>query len=206
VREAIASVFVSLDGFASDAPNEEMEWVTAGFGEEKAEFGIERVRSMHTLVLGRVTYEIMADYWPMAGEDEGEFAELMNSVPKVVFSKSLKQGDVVWRNTRVAGGDLVQEMTRLKRGDGGVIGISGSVELVKSLIAAGLLERLQLQIHPVVLGANGGKALFEGYDPTDLQLVDSRVLDSEIAVLEYRLEAEEPYPHSKRTEQGKESR
>lgn len=186
MRKLIASLFASVDGFASDAPNEEMRWVTDGFGEETARFGLEQMRSLDTLVLGRVTYEIMAAARPSAREEEGGLAELMNGIPKVVFSDTLRDEDVTWQNTRLAKGGLADEITSLKHQLGKDIGLSGSVDLVRALMKLGLIDRLLLQVHPVVLGPAGGKPIFDGYDETRLELVETRVLDGRVVVLDYR--------------------
>jgi dihydrofolate reductase len=163
LRKLIASLFASVDGFASDAPDEEMRWI----------------QSLDTLVLGRVTYETMA------ARDDG-FAELMNGIQKVVFSNTLREEDITWANTRLAKCDLADEITSLKHQLGRDIGISGSVALVRALMKLGLIDRLRLQVHPVVLGPAGGKPIFDGYDETDLELVETRVLDGRVVVLDYR--------------------
>jgi dihydrofolate reductase len=186
VRKVVATLFASLDGYASDAPVEEMRWVTDSMGEQMSAFALDQLRSTDTLVLGRVTYEIMALYWPTAGTDEGGFTEVMNDIPKLVVSKSLRDEDVTWSNTRVLRGDLAEEITALKRGPGNDIGLSGSVELVSSLMELGLIDRLQLQLHPIVLGPDGGKAIFDGYARTDMRLVETTVLDERVVVLDYQ--------------------
>ena len=186
MRKLVATLFASLDGYASDAPDEQMLWVTDGMGEQTSAFGLEQMRAADTLVLGRTTYESFASYWPTAGEEEGGYTELINGIPKVVVSKSLRDEDVTWSNTRVARGDLAEEIGALKRQPGKDIGVSGSVELVGSLMDLGLLDRLQLQVHPVVLGPDGGKAIFDGYAKTDLQLMDTAILDDRVVVLDYQ--------------------
>ena len=183
----VATLFASVDGYASDAPGEDMRWVTDGLGEEMTAFGLAQLRAADTLVLGRVTYEIFAGYWPTAGEEGGDFAELMNGIPKVVFSRTLEAEDVTWSNTRVARGELADEIGALKREPGKRdIAVSGSVELVCSLMSLGLVDRLQLQVHPVVLGAAAGKAIFDGYDTTALRLMEAVVLDERVVVLDYQ--------------------
>jgi dihydrofolate reductase len=184
--QLIASLFASLDGYASDAPDEQMEWVTDHFGEELTRAGLDQVKAMDTLLFGRVTYEIMSQYWPSASEDD-PFTEVMNSAQKVVFSKSLTDDDVTWQNSRLAKRDLAEEVAELKRDSEGDIGTAGSVELVKSLVRLRLLDRLQLQVFPVVLGSAGGKEIFDGFDKTNLELVGSTVLDSRVVVLDYDL-------------------
>jgi dihydrofolate reductase len=184
VRQVVATLFASVDGYASDLPDERMGWVTDEFGEEMTAFGVAQLRAADTLLLGRVTYEAFARYWPSAGE--GEFAPLMNDIDKVVVSRTLEDDDIIWQNTRVARGDLAEEVTALKQAPGSDIAVSGSVELVGSLMQLGLLDRLQLEVHPIVLGPAGGRAIFDGYDMTRLRLVDTTVLDNRVVVLDYQ--------------------
>jgi dihydrofolate reductase len=186
VRQVVATLFASVDGYASDSPDERMGWVTDEFGEEMSAFGLAQLRAADTLLLGRVTYEAFARYWPSAGEDEGEFAPLMNDMEKLVVSRTLRYDDITWQNTRVARGDLIEEVTALKRAPGRDIAVSGSIELVGSLMALGLLDRLQLEVHPIVLGPAGGRAIFDGYDMTRLRLVDTTVLDNRVVVIDYQ--------------------
>jgi dihydrofolate reductase len=136
-----------------------------------------------------VTYELFAGYWPSACRAEGEFARLMNEIPKVVVSRTLRDEDLSWHNTRIARGELAEEVGALKREPGKDIALSGSVELVGSLIRLGLIDRLQLLVHPIVLGPAGGKAIFDGYETTWLRLVESTLLDGRVVALDY-----EPLP------------
>ena len=186
MRQVVATLFASVDGYASDSPDERMGWVTDEFGEEMTAFGLMQLRAADTLLLGRVTYEAFARHWPSAGEDEGEFAPLMNDMEKVVVSRTLRDDEITWQNTRVARGDLIEEVTALKRAPGRDIAVSGSIELVGSLMALGLLDRLQLEVHPIVLGPAGGRAIFDGYDMTRLRLVDTTVLDNRVVVIDYQ--------------------
>ena len=186
MRQVVATLFASVDGYASDS-DERMRWVTDEFGEETTAFGLTQLRAADTLLLGRVTYEAFAGYWPLAVEEEPEFAARMNEIAKVVVSRTLRDEDATWQNTRVAGGDLAEEVGALTREPGKDIAVSGSVELVRSLIELGLLDRLQLQVHPVVLGPTGGRAIFDGYDKTGLaRPVDTAVLDNRVVVLDYQ--------------------
>jgi len=133
-----------------------------------------------------VTYEIMAAYWPGARGDP--FADLMNGIPKIVFSRTLKDDDVSWSNTRIVKDDAVDEIRRIKNQQGGDIGIGGSINLLHSLIDARLIDRFRPQVHPVALGKTGKKPVFEGRDQTEMKLIDTTVLDSRVVVLEYQLE------------------
>lgn len=186
MRQVVATLFASVDGYASDSPDEGMGWVTDELGAEMTAFGLAQLRAADTLLLGRVTYEEFAGHWPSAGEEGGEFAPLINDMEKVVVSRTLRDEDVNWQNTRVARGDLTDEVTALKRAPGRDIAVSGSVELVSSLMELGLLDRLQLEVHPIVLGPVGGRAIFDGYDMTRLKLVDTTVLDNRVVVLDYQ--------------------
>jgi dihydrofolate reductase len=183
VRRVVATLFASVDGYASDGPDERMLWVT--HGRDTTAFGLAGLRAADTLVLGRATYELFAGYWPSAGEDEGDFARRMNDIAKVVVSRTLRDEDLTWENTRVARRDLAEEISALKREPGKDIALSGSVELVASLMELGLIDRLQLQVHPIVLGPAGGRAIFDGYETTRLRLVESTVLDGRVVVLDY---------------------
>ena len=184
MRRVVATLFASVDGYASDAPDERMLWVAQG--EETTAFALTGLRAADTLVLGRVTYELFAGYWPSAGEAEGEFARRINDMPKVVVSRTLQDDDLTWHNSRLARGDLAEEIAALKREPGRDIALSGSVDLVASLMELRLIDRLQLQVHPIVLGPAGGRAIFDGYETTRLRLVESTVLDGRVVVLDYQ--------------------
>ena len=190
-RNVIANLFASVDGYASDAPDEEMTWVVGNFGEELgAKVGAEMDRT-DTVLLGSVTWRILAAHWPdaeLTGDEPDETTQQMNDMQKVVFSKSISDDEAAqWNNTRVVRGDLAEEVARLKAQDTGKdIGVSGSVEVVRSLLRAGLVDRLVLLVHPVILGDKGGKAIFGDLARTDLQLASSEVLDGRVVALEYR--------------------
>lgn len=187
MRRVIATLFASLDGYASDAPDEEMRWVNDAFGEDMTAAGLRGLREVDTLLFGRVTYQMMAGYWPSAGPEEGEFADIMNGIAKVVFSTTLRDADVTWSNARLAKRDLEAEVRDLKAQGGRDIGVSGSVELVRGLMTLGLLDRLRLLVHPVILGTAGGAPVFDRRAPTGLALVETAVLDGRVVLLEYGL-------------------
>ncbi len=190
MRRVIATLFASLDGYASDAPDEAMGWVNDAFGEDMTAFGLEGLREVDTLLFGRVTYEGMAASWPSAGPEEGEFAPLMNGVSKVVFSTTLSDADVTWSNARLAKRDLEAEVRDLKGQGGRDIGVAGSVELVRGLMTLGLLDRLRLLVHPVILGTSGGTPIFDRGAPVELALARTAVLDGRVVLLEYELPAD----------------
>jgi dihydrofolate reductase len=106
------------------------------------------------ILFGRVTYEGMAAYWPSA---TGEVADIMNAIPKVVFSRTLARAD--WNNTRLVTGDAERDVPRLKQQPGKDLLIFGGAKLTASLTRAGLIDEYRLGLNPVVLGA--GSPLFK---------------------------------------------
>ena len=148
---------VTLDGFFEGAKSWDLGWHETVWGEELERLSMEQLRSADRLLFGRVTYEGMAAYWPSA-EGEGEVAELMNSIPKVVFSRTLERAE--WSNTSLVNGDAVAEVSRLKRtGDKNTF-VFGSGDLSATLTRHGLFDEYRLAVAPVILGS--GKTLFGG--------------------------------------------
>jgi dihydrofolate reductase len=137
-----------------------------------------------TMLLGRVTYEGFAAAWPDrdSGEEPDEMINFMNNTPKVVVSSTLDK--VEWKNSTLLEGDVIEEITKLKRQPGGVIGMSGSITLVRSLLAAGLVDELRLLVHPIVVGS--GKRLFaDDGRQVPLKLADSQVFTTGVLNLTY---------------------
>ena len=124
-------------------------------------------------LLGRRTFEIFADYWPNAPEDEQVIAEPLNTKPKYVASRTLSD-PLEWQNSTVLQGDVAQAVAALKREDGADLHIIGSTELVQTLLEHRLVDELRLMIDPVMLG--GGKRIFRD----DGSLRPLRLVDSEV--------------------------
>jgi dihydrofolate reductase len=125
-------------------------------GEEGDRFKLDELLDAEILLLGRRTYEGFAAAWPER-TDEAGFAEKMNTMRKVVVSKTLEEAS--WSNTKVVSGDLAAEIGRLKQEDGGDILVAGSRQLAQELLELDLVDELRLMVFPVVLGA--GKRLFD---------------------------------------------
>ena len=126
------------------------------------------IAEIDTVLLGRVTYEEWASYWP--DNDTDDFGAFINPVEKLVASRTLT-GDLAWKNSRLVDGDLIEAVTALKSTEGRNISVCGSISVVRQLLFAGLLDSLTLMTHPVVAGS--GRHLFEAGDPlTQLALVD----------------------------------
>jgi dihydrofolate reductase len=186
MRKVVATLFSSVDGYATGRDPGDMDWAVSYQGPETLQLGLDAIRGSDLMVLGRVTYELFAAYWPTASSEvEGDFVELMNTTPKMVFSKTLTE-PLTWQNSTLNRGDVAAELPRVKQQPGKDIGIWGSVALVRSLLQLGLLDRLQLQVYPVALGTTGTKPIFEGFDRTTLELANSRVLDGQVVLLDYR--------------------
>jgi dihydrofolate reductase len=160
MRKLIAFNHVSLDGYFTDSksdmgfahnPVPDAEW--DAFVSRNAGGG-------GTLVFGRITYEMMAVFWPtpMAAEQMPDIAERMNNLPKVVFSRTLN--DVSWQNTKLVKSDMVGEIKRMKNTDGNDMVILGSGSVVSQLAQAGLIDEYQFVMDPVVLG--NGRTMFDG--------------------------------------------
>ena len=165
--------FVDLHGDMSWAHKSDPEWLA--FVEQNAGGGGE-------LVFGRVTYDLMAGYWPTpaAAENDPVVAERMNALPKVVFSRSLK--DATWSNTRILSGDPAAEMVQLKQAPGRDLVIFGSGTIVAQLTRAGLIDAYQIVVIPIVLG--GGRSMFAGA-PIALTLTSTRVFGNGNVFLHY---------------------
>jgi dihydrofolate reductase len=175
---------ISLDGYFTDS-NNDMSWAHAGSDDpEVREFTAGNAKSAGALVFGRITYEMMASFWPtrQAAQMMPEVAAGMNRARKYVFSRSLQKAD--WANTTVLNGDPPAEIARLKREDGPQLTLLGSGSIVKQLTAAGLIDDYQLMICPVILG--GGRTLFAGTTgrPT-LKLANSRAFKNGRVFLHY---------------------
>ena len=140
MRKIIASTFLSVDGFIV-GPNEDMSWVMENFNDEMAHYAGDLMSSMDTVLLGRVTYEIMARAWPNMTEEYSPGADTMNAVPKVVVSSTLTAAPWgTYGNVRLVKDDLAQAITALKEQPGKNIVIYGSATLVRGLTRLGLID------------------------------------------------------------------
>ena len=180
MRKLVALELVSVDG-VMESPE---EWAFAYSNEEMEEANASGMAASDALLLGRVTYEMLAAFWP--NQPGGtRMVDYINSVPKSVVSATLEE-PLAWNNsTLIKGYEFAEEIIDLKRRPGKDITIIGSGALVGSLLGGGLLDELRLMVHPVILG--GGKRLFEErVDREVLKLVDSRMFTTGVVYLTYR--------------------
>ena len=175
---------VSLDGYYADARGD-MSWAHAAPDDDEwNSFVSGNASGGGALLFGRLTYEMMASFWPtpMAAQQMPVVAERMNSMPKYVASRTLTSA--AWSNTSVLPGDLVSAVDALKRKPGPGIAILGSGSVVAQLAGAGLIDTIQIVVVPIILG--GGKKLFEGVSASiPLHLRDSRTFRNGNVVLTY---------------------
>lgn len=150
MRKLIVFNLITLDGFF-EGPNQDISWHNVDG--EFNDFSIQQLRSMGTILFGRVTYQMMASYWPapQALRDDPIVAELMNNTPKVVFSHTLQQAD--WHNTTLVKGEASDAIRKLKQQPGGDMFIFGSGGLVSSIAPHDLIDEYRLIVNPVFLGS-----------------------------------------------------
>jgi len=179
VRRLVAVEMVSLDGVMG-APD---EWAFPYNDEEIAEANRAGMAASDALLLGRVTYEAFAAFWP--NQPGGTLmVDYINSVPKYVVSTTLEE-PLGWNNSSLIGPDVAEGVAALKEMPGKDITIVGSDTLARSMLRENLLDELRLMVYPVVVG--DGKRLFEGGDsPVGLELVRTKTFRSGVVSLDYR--------------------
>jgi dihydrofolate reductase len=178
MRKLTAGLFSSVDGVVQDP----FKFQFDSFDEELGNGLDDMMRRTDTVMLGRVSYQEWAGYWPTATDEFGKF---INPVQKFVASRTLTD-DLEWENSQLIDGDLEDFVRKLKGGTGGDIAVCGSISVVRQLLFAGLLDSLTLMFHPVIAGP--GRRLFGPEDPTTrLELQQSQITSKGNAVLQYGL-------------------
>ena len=177
---------VTLDGFF-EGPNKELDWHIVD--EEVKEYAKDLLNNVDTLLFGRVTYQLMADYWPVAAmnpstpKSDLEIADKMNNLPKIVFSKTLQE--VKWNNSRLVKENIAEEISKMKQQPGKDMVIFGSGSIVSTFMQFGLIDEYRIIVNPVVLGS--GKPLFKGINEKhNLKLLKNRILGSGVVILYYQ--------------------
>jgi len=183
MRKVIFFMLTSLDGYF-EGPDRDINWHNVD--DEFNEFAEQQTAEFGALVFGRVTYELMAGYWPTeaAKRDDPIIAGLMNGLPKIVFSKTLKKVD--WDNTTLVKDNFVQATSKLKQEAGKDIAIFGSSDLAVTFIEYGLIDEFRIMVNPIVLGE--GKTLFRGIkSELNLKLIKTRTFKSGNVLLYYEI-------------------
>ena len=182
MRKLSAFEQVSLDGYFVDAGGD-MSWAHKQ-DPEWNEFTASNAGGGGALLFGRVTYEMMASFWPTPAAIAAmpAVAEAMNEMPKLVVSRTLKEAS--WKNTTLVAGDLVAEVRKMKKEAGPDLVILGSGSIVSQLAQAGLIDLFQIVVNPIVLGR--GRTLFEGArEKIPLKRTDTRAFGNGNVVLSY---------------------
>jgi len=177
MRKVLWQMMMSLDGMM-EGPNRELDWHVTDeeFGQYVAEMG----KSIDTFLFGRVTYQMMAQYWPSSTEPE---AAMMNDLPKLVFSRTLEK--VEWKNSRLAKGNIAEVIAKLKQQPGKDIALIGSTDLASTFIRLGLIDEYRIFLNPVVLGR--GNPMFKNVkDRMSLKLVKAQPFRSGNVLLYYQ--------------------
>ncbi|MGA5793701.1 dihydrofolate reductase family protein [Streptomyces cellulosae] len=180
-RKIVASVFISLDGVV-EAPD---QWHFPYFNDEMGAAVGAGLSNADTMLFGRVTYDSFAGAWPereAAGGEDAGFAKQLGDMRKIVFSRSPL--DFRWRNSEQAQGDVAEVAAALKREPGGDIGLSGSISIIRQLLAAGLLDELQLLVHPIAV-RKGMRLFDEGESSIPLKLLKSETFSTGVLNLVY---------------------
>lgn len=173
---------ITLDGFF-EGLNSDISWHNVD--EEFNEFAIENLNSISGLLFGRITYQLMASYWPtkQSVEDDPLVASKMNSLPKYVVSKTLDK--VEWNNSKLIKENIMDEILKLKRREEKDLNIFGSGKLISSIIDLGLIDEFRIMLNPVVLGK--GSPLFSGINSKiNLELIKTKTFKNGNVLLYYQ--------------------
>jgi dihydrofolate reductase len=181
MRKIVAGLFISLDGVV-EAPD---QWHFPYFNDEMGAAVGESLGSADTVLFGRKTYDSFAGAWPereKAGGEDAEFAKQLGDMRKIVLSN--QQLEFTWRNSEQFEGDFVETVTSLKNEPGANIALSGSVSVVRQLLAAGLLDELHLLVHPIAI-RKGMRLFDEGDSHIPLKLIRSETFETGVMNLIY---------------------
>jgi dihydrofolate reductase len=180
MRKLILRMSMSLDGFVG-GPDGELDWIFRNVDEESIAFGVAQLWEAGVHAMGSTTYRDMAAHWPTSTEP---WAQPMNEIPKVVFSKTLK--DASWGPVRILGGKLAEEVASLKAEPGKDIVVHGGASFAQSLNRLGLVDEYWLLIHPIAIGE--GLPIFKDLpSPVDLKLVSAKAFPKGTVAKTYRL-------------------
>jgi dihydrofolate reductase len=180
MKKIVAGLFISLDGVV-EAPD---QWHFPYFNDEMGE-AVGQMMTGDTMLFGRKTYDSFAGAWPereAAGGEDARFAKTIGDARKIVASH--QNLEFRWRNSEQLKGDLVESVRALKNEGDGQIGMSGSVSVVRELLAAGLVDELHLLVHPIAV-RKGMRLFDEGDTSLPLDLVSSTTFKTGVVHLVY---------------------
>ncbi len=181
MRKITAGLFISLDGVV-EAPD---QWHFPYFNDEMGAAVDATLGAADIVLFGRKTYDSFAGAWPereAAGGEDAPFAKALGDARKIVVSN--QKLEFTWRNSEQLEGDLVDAVTALKNEPGRNIAMSGSVSVVRQLLAAGLLDELHLLVHPIAV-RKGMRLFDEGETPIPVRLISSETFKTGVLHLVY---------------------
>ncbi|MCG2618141.1 dihydrofolate reductase family protein [Terrimonas sp. NA20] len=188
MRKLIFEEFISLDGLAADENGSTSFFESATLNKHSDEEQLKWLDTIDTILLGANTYEMFVQFWP-TDQSKGELvADKLNTLPKLVFSKRLKEAP--WGNyepAQLVDTDAAETVRKLKLENGKDMVLWGSISLAQSLMKADLIDEYRIRIVPVVLGK--GRPLFENSDVMDFQLDEVKKYESGLLLLKYRRKA-----------------
>ena len=181
MRTISVGLFISLDGVVEEPG----EWHLPYFNDELGAAVGASMGAADTMLFGRKTYDSFAGAWPereAAGEEDAGFAKALGDMRKIVVSN--QRLELTWRNSEQLEGDLIEFVTALKHEPGGTIGMSGSISVVRQLLAAGLLDELHLFVHPIAV-RRGMRLFDEGEQRIPLRLLSSQTFATGVLYVVY---------------------
>jgi dihydrofolate reductase len=177
MKTLMVDFIISLDGYGG------AEGWPGYWGMEGPEYmGWLDEQEEHTSLMGATTYRLMSGFAEQMPDEPGLAG--LTAMPKVVFSSSLEE-PLSWANTELVRGDAVKAVETMKQEAGRPMRTIGSVALSRSLLQAGLVDRFQVVVFPVITGATGRDRIFDGYPDIALELVEHRTFDGRLQLLEY---------------------
>ncbi len=177
MRKVILHMVVSLDGLI-EGPNKELDW--HAWDDEIEKYADDLLSTVDAILLGRVAYQLFADYWPSAKDS---ITPKMNNLPKIVFSKTLEK--VEWKNSRLVKYNIAEEIQKLKQQPGKDLVLFGGAGIASTFIKLGLIDEYRIIVNPVVLGR--GNPLFNGLkDKFNLKLLKTKTYSSGNVILYYQ--------------------
>ena len=188
MRNVILQEFVTVDGLAADS-SDGVDFIPGAMQGDQS-FGRQQLAfldSIDTILLGRVTYRMFAEYWPeVTSGDDKQFADKLNAIPKIVFSSTLDRAPWgKWPDARIVRKSAAEEIGKSRQGSGKDMVIWGSISLAQSLMGEGLIDEYQLVVCPIVLGS--GKPLFRGkLDSLAMKLLKTKSFDRGAVLLAYK--------------------
>ena len=187
MRKLILEEWISLDGYAADKNGQLDFFPSTETNRYSDEDQLKFMESIDTILLGRKTYDLFVDFWPTATTDVEIIADKLNSIPKIVFSNTLKEAPWgKWPAARVIAGEATEAVKKLKEKEGKNMVMWGSISLAQSLIKENLIDEYHLQVCPTAIG--GGRLLFPELNQyTNFKLVDFKKYDTGVMYLVYKI-------------------